>query len=125
MEFFRSFDKWLDDILKDGIPDETVAINFNIYETDDGSYNLQIVGCDRFDPEDEDWACYDLWSSGEDYYSLKSGGDISDWEDALDRFTDLINAYLKDGEYGDELKKLAAVSVGFVDGELELLFERD
>lgn len=124
MEFYRSFDKWLNGILERGIKDGTVAVNFNIYELESG-YDLQIVGCDRFDPEDEDWACYDLWSSEDDYFNLKSGGDILDWEDALDYFTDLVNGYLRNGEYKEQLKSLLAVSIGFVDGELEILYEKD
>ena len=47
--------KWLIQInQKDKLPQNIVALNFNLYE---GPYALDLIGSATYDESDEDWAC--------------------------------------------------------------------
>ena len=39
-------------------------------------------------------------------------------------FIDLLNEYLSFGKYAGSLKKYQAIGIGFVDGDLHILYER-
>ena len=53
----NSVSNWIDKVLDQEIPNTVVAFCFNLYEESDGSWAMELVGTERFDPEDEDWAC--------------------------------------------------------------------
>lgn len=42
----------------------------------------------------------------------------------MDVSCDMIRKYLIDGKYSEELKKYEAIVVGFVDGDLEIIYKR-
>ena len=114
------FKKWLDAQLKNGLPEEVVAINFNLYEGEkDGHYDAQIVGCPSYDPDDSDWACDELFSSEEDLYHFKSG----EWEVALEDFQKTLEEYLESTPESI-LHKYDHITIGFVDGDLVTVVDR-
>ena len=39
-------------------------------------------------------------------------------------FIDLVNEYLSSGKYANKLKRYLAVGIGFVDGDLHILYEK-
>ena len=59
-----SVSNWIDKILDQEIPNTVVAFCFNLYEESDGSWAMELVGTERFDLEDEDWACNELTDFG-------------------------------------------------------------
>ena len=78
--FFRFFSidefaKWLDRILDENMPLPGVAINFNIYEEVDLHWSIQLISSTYFDEEDEDWNCYEEFTTGEDLYEWQLGED--------------------------------------------------
>ncbi|MCL2071806.1 MAG: hypothetical protein FWH07_06195 [Oscillospiraceae bacterium] len=118
MEIYLKFSDWVDKHLSNGLPSEIVAVNFNLSEGNDSVYYIQLVGCDRFDAEDEDWACDEVFSTEEDYFLVPKTDIIIQQEQGLQFMKSLVERYLVDGKYSGRLKNYVAVSVGFVDGNL-------
>lgn len=120
---YEAFAKWLDTALELGFPENTVAINFNLYEEHaKDTWAVQLIGADRFDAEDEAWACYETFTTGENLYRwVEENG----WETVLETAKAHVREYLNTGQYASVLKRYAAVGIGFVDGDLALLYERE
>ena len=124
MQVQEQFFEWLDHILQDQpLPGETVAANFNLYEeSEDNTYAVQLIGAGEFDPEDEDWACEEVYSSEDNLFVFT---DEKGWKHVLKAGVSLVNAYLAEGAYAQTLKALTAVAVGFVDGNLEIVYTNE
>jgi hypothetical protein len=120
MLYYENFSKWLDSHLKQ-LPSDVVAVNFNLYEGLNQTYDIQLIGTDTFDEEDDDWACEEIFSTEEDLFCIPRTEDIEDWEDGLSFITKMIQNYLENGKYVNVLRELHAVGVGFVDGDIEIL----
>jgi len=120
----KSVVDWIDNAL-DGkvIPDSIVAFCFNLYEEDDDSWAMELVGTERFDPEDEDWACDEVTDFGtrEHLYNWEME---CEWDEALDHMVNELKLYLTSGKYAELLKSKNGVGVGFVDGNIEIIFSR-
>lgn len=71
-----------------------------------------------FDANDGDWACDEIFTTGENLFIWNQH---SDWEKILDVASDLVNQYLECGQYTADLKKYMAVGIGFVDGDIKIL----
>jgi hypothetical protein len=121
MLYYEDFSKWLDSNLEK-LPSDVVAVNFNLYEGSNQTYDIQLIGTDKFDEADEDWVCEEIFTTGEDVFFIPRTEDIEDWEDGLSFITKMIEEYLENGKYADVLHGLQAVGVGFVDGDIELLY---
>ncbi len=119
---YEEFAAWLDEKLENGLPDEAAAVNFNIYEEENNGWSVQLVASDRFDAQDDEWACFEVYSSQEDLYYWEKE---YSWEEAHEDVRELISAYLENGRYSDMLKNYRAVGFGFVDGDLELAYVRE
>ena len=113
-----NFKKWLSNQMEKIAFEGIVAFNFNLYEEEnEGSFSAQLVGCSRFDENDEDWACSVVFSSDEDLYRFNS----NDWEDALNEFIETLKEYLQNNPNSELLKSGKHIAVGFVDGDLEII----
>lgn len=64
IDMYDEFAKWLDRILDENMPLPGVAINFNIYEEVDLHWSIQLISSTYFDEEDEDWNCYEEFTTG-------------------------------------------------------------
>ena len=118
MLYNEKFAEWIEKYLKN-FPFNIVAVNFNIYEGSNSTYDLQMIGVGEFDKEDEDWACEEIFSTKEDFFYIPITHEIENWEDGLSFITNIIQNYLETGAYAYILKKLQAVGIGFVDGDIE------
>lgn len=116
----KPFFEWLDRILQTmPLPDEVVAVNFNLYEESEGlPFAVQIVGTVSFDAENDDWACDAVYSSEEDLFAFEA----EEWENALELASQWVSAYVEEGAFSALLKGMEAVAIGFVDGDLEVLY---
>lgn len=115
------FRKWLDQQLSGDIPESVIAFNFNMYEGEtENEYQVQLVGCVSYDPDDDDWACDTTYSSGEDLYIFSS----DDWEEALQTLIATVKDYLNTCEMPNRLKQAELVAAGFVDGDLEIILQK-
>lgn len=115
-------ENWLDSILENPLPEETAAIAFNLYEDEDNNWSMEMVGTGCFDPEDSDWACDEVFDTRDDCLSWKIE---ASWEDILKEAVGKIKNYLETGAYSEKLKSFEGVGVGFVDGDLIIVYQRD
>lgn len=120
---FDNISKWLDNALQQEIPEEVAAFGFNLYEDEDDHWSVELVGTDRFDPEDEDWMCYEVTDFGtrDDCYTWQ---EHTEWMEIQQKVVAVLTEYLEKGKYADVLKSKSGVGVGFVDGDIEILYQK-
>jgi hypothetical protein len=118
---FEIFSEWLNKILDIGLPDSIIALNFNLYEGAEQTYDIQLIGSDEFDENDSDWACNEIFTTGENLCYISRTNDIANWENGFVAIKEIINEYLTKGKYANYLKNFKAIGAGFVDGDLEIL----
>lgn len=125
-EIYGGFAEWLDSLLENNdMPENTRAYNFNLYEEAEGEcvYGVQIIASDDFDPEDEDWACCEVWSSEEDIFCVSASDEEDKSWQAFQKFiTEVICDYLENGKHRDILLDSQGIGVGFVDGEIDIIY---
>ena len=129
-EIYEELSHWLDSLLENNdMPENTAAFNFNLYEEseEDSVCGIQLIAADRFDPENgDDWACCEAWSSEEDIFCVSTADeDDSSWQGAQKLITEMIREYLENGKYGNILTAATAVGVGFVDGDIDIIYRND
>ena len=109
---------WLTPHLQ-ALPAEAKSLCLNLYESEEeGEFDAQLVACPAYDREDPDWACEDIFSTGEELFGFSS----EDWEAALDLMLETMSEAIADGILPDAIEYVA---VGFVDGDLEEVFCRE
>ena len=109
---------WLTPHLQ-ALPAGAKALCLNLYESEEeGEFDVQLVACAAYDREDPDWACEDIFSTGEELFGFSS----EDWEAALDLMLETMSEAIADGILPDAIEYVA---VGFVDGDLEEVFCRE
>lgn len=120
---YAKIEEWLSKVLKQEIPSAIAAFCFNLYEDGEGCWSLELVGTENFDPEDEDWACDEITDLGtrDEPFSWEQE---ADWAEVLEKAAAALKQYLDCGRYADVLKACEGVGVGFVDGNLEILYAR-
>lgn len=121
--FATQFVTWVDRVLLENGPARAEAYNFNLYEHEE-AFAIQLIGAESFDPDDEDWACDAAFSSGEDLFELPHAIVGSDWRKGLTAARSLVETYMERGKRAADLKASRAVALGFVDGDLDLIFLR-
>ena len=114
------FIEWVNHLLDECMPLNAAALCFNLYEEGKNKWSVQLIATESFDEEDPDWACFEVYSSGEDLYTWKQKGE---WEAIQKTSTEWVRKYLTDGKYAKEMKEYAAVAVGFVDGDLTIIYK--
>lgn len=120
-KMYEKFGQWLNRILEKGLPEDAAATCFNLYEDTDNYWSIQLVATEYFDEEDEDWVCEELFTTGEDLFTWHED---TKWKAVLEASTALVTKYLTDGKYADKLKKYEAVGIGFVDGDVSVLYKK-
>ena len=116
---YNEFEAWLDAALAVDLPENIAAFNFNLYEDGDYLWSIELIGASRFDPEDPDWACDEVFTNREEPLSWTAK---TDWSEILETMTQYVEKYLVDGKYADLLKEYEAVGIGFVDGDINIVY---
>lgn len=116
--------RWLNTILVQKIPAGVVAFCFNLYDDGNHSWSMEMVGTDYVDLLEEDWPCQEVTtletrSNPFRWYSEQT------WDNVLKDVTLALQEYLANGRYHYVLKEYQAVAVGFVDGNLALLYIKE
>ena len=126
-EIYSEFADWLDNLLENNdMPENIQAFNFNLYEEseDEYIYGVQIIASDRFDADDGDWACYEIWSSEEDIFCVSAADeDDKGWQQFLKFMTEIVCDYLENGKHKDILFNSKGIGIGFVDGEIDIIYK--
>lgn len=121
---YLSLCEWMESALDESKLDDVVAFNFNLYEGAENAYHVQIIGSESFDEEDEDWACDEVYTSGENLLMIERTDEIQDWMDGLEYITKIVERYLNEGGKAHILKSVTAVGIGFTDGEISVLYKK-
>lgn len=117
----KGFFVWLDSVLKSDFSGEVKAINFNLYEDTDNKWSIEFVGTFSFDRDNEDWACDEVFATRDNPFVIECE---NNWKSMETFFIGLVNEYLSSGKYASKLKEYQAVGIGFVDGNLHVLYEK-
>ena len=122
MDLYDDFEAWINNVFDNDIPTEVVAINFNIYEDVDNKWSIEPVGTSSFDEDDEDWACDEVttFNTRDNPFTWQ---EETSWEEVLFKVKDLISKYLVTGNHSYKLKGMKALACGFVDGDIEVLYQ--
>ena len=115
------FFNWLDAALCKDLPGNVEAINFNLYEDGGDKWSAELVGTSTFDESSSDWACHEVYTTRDMPFVLMKE---SNWKTVESLFVSLLEKYLDGGKYASALKKYRAVGVGFVDGDLHILYKK-
>ena len=110
----------MDYLLKDELNSEIKAVNFNLYEDANNKWSIELVGTSSFDKNNDDWACDEVFTTRDNPFVIENE---SDWKSMEKVFIDLVNSYLNNGKYAYKLKQYQAIGVGFVDGDLHIVYE--
>ena len=116
---YNEFESWLDAALEADLPEDIAAFNFNLYEDGDNLWSIELIGASRFDPEDPDWACDEIFTNREEPLSWSAE---TDWEEVLETMTEYVEKYLIEGAGASILKNSEAVGIGFVDGDITIVY---
>lgn len=102
---------WLDPVLAYGLPDEDVAVSFNIYDDLEQSneWSLQLTTTTEYSKEDSKWTWKEGYSSGRNLLSWNGNSNAEAYADVVVQ----LKKYLKVGKYKDELLKYDVVAVSF------------
>lgn len=117
------FSKWIKKIESTDLPNEKIiAFNFGLFESSE-SYIIYLSGSEKYDTEDEDWACdvqYDLKDKYFDLYSADLNN--AKWEFILEFSISLIKDFMKTEDYKNSfLSKSEYITTGFDEGNLTRL----
>lgn len=119
--FQSKFDTWLDGALSQPIPVSVVAFSLNLAEP----WCIEIVGSDRYSVDDPDWACEESFRPEVQRLSLPESEVGDSWEAVLEAAKRLVSAYLDRQSPGSTiLRRAEAIAVGFVDGDLEIVWPK-
>ncbi len=126
MTMYSKIEEWLNNLLEQEIPSETVAFCFNLYEDAGDAWSLELVGTGDFDddPGNPDWACEEVTDFDTREAPL-SWEKEAEWDEILDDVITALKQYLETGIHADILKAYAGVGVGFVDGDMEILYTKE
>lgn len=117
----KEIEKWMESIFENALPKEIVAIAFNLYDDGDNQWSIEMVGSSSFDPEDSDWACDEVFDTRDKPYSWEQD---AEWEEVLQEAADCIKNYIETGKYSEQLKAYKGIGVGFVDGDINIVYQR-
>ena len=120
------FNEWLDNLIESNpLPHNFMALNFNIYDIEEDTFDVQLIASSIYDENDDDWACEEIYSSQEDCFLIVKSKEIADQELALEHTIELVANYLESGTYANILKSGIAVCAGFVDGDIDCIWNSD
>ncbi|MTW14560.1 hypothetical protein GM658_28495 [Pseudoduganella eburnea] len=127
MDFSEKLNSWLASVLSPDVPSTVIAFSFNLFEleSEDAKYGIELIGTDEFDPDDSDWACDEAWVASPRSISIPGEFTSGGWEECL-RDAKMMLTKTLDESSGPitKLKETRAVAIGFVDGDLELIWQR-
>ena len=128
MIFEKTFEEWLANSLNACLPKEIKAFSFNLFEPafNEGiKFGIELVGTGKFDENDQDWACDEIWEPIERTLFIPESYSTLEWEVCLVKMKTLIENVLKsNSDIAEKLEQKEAVGIGFVNGDLQLIYIR-
>lgn len=126
MSFPNEFESWLDRAIQSDIPASVRAFSFNLFEPafiEGVKFGVEIIGASQFDESNPDWACDEIWEPNERRLNIPLSFSGETWEECLLNTQLLIqNVLTADSATARVLKSRDGIGVGFVDGDLSVLW---
>lgn len=127
MSFEQDFHDWLQLALQSDLPDGLEAFSFNLFEpasVDGVIFGVELIGAGEFDENDPDWACDEVWEPEQRQLYIPVEYSSADWEECLAKMKKLVEAVLQSAEGPvSRLKAAKEIGMGFVDGDIEILWQ--
>jgi len=124
----QAFFSWIDEALTHPFPGTTVAFHFNLYEGED-SVHVQLIGTETFvpgeDPSRDYWPGKETFSTGEAIFEVPFVVAGVNWREWLKTLKDMVNLYIVSGAASSVLRNSKGVGIGFVDGDMYVLWQSD
>lgn len=118
----KEITSWLNQIIPT-IPTENVtAVNFNLYEDEGDAWTIECIGAPAYDPNDDDWACDEMFTTRDRNLTLTFAGN---WQAFLNLAEMTLTDYFESGLHADRLRTFDAVTVGFTDGNLTVIWRKE
>lgn len=121
--FEKTFEDWLEESLSADISENVRAFSFNLNEAafvENCKFGIELIGAERFDADDEDWACDEIWEPLQRNIPIPLSYSGENWEECLSVMKNLVVKLLDSNKsFAQKLKSKEAVGIGFVDGNLE------
>lgn len=117
------FNDWLAQICTTESPDDSIiAFNFGLFETENG-YMVYLVGSSTYDEEDEDWATEEDFVPSIKYFELPPEEFRHLRFDVVQQKVKAkIEAFMQTDIFKQSfLFRAVAITIGFDDGNLELI----
>ena len=113
------FTAWLTRVCEAETPPESVvAYNIGLFKTP-GGYSAYLIGADKYDEEDSDWACEESFTPADRYCPMPAGA-FQKWEEVHAAIVAATKEFLRSAAGKESfLASAQAVTVGFDDGDLE------
>ena len=109
----EKFIEWAENALQDAELSNVVALNFNLYEDQDSFWAVEIVGTSSFD---ENFVTRDNPFTWEEE---------TDSDAILKEVTEWIGDLLDGTVLMEMLDRLQGIGVGFVDGDIEIVYKKE
>jgi hypothetical protein len=119
----EDFYDWADEALAQKISARTAAFYFNLYEGME-SVHVQIVGTESFSEDGEYGQDDETFSTGEDIFEVPFADAGAEWPEWLENVKQLVSGYIDAGKKAAVLRNSQGIGIGFVDGDLEVLWRR-
>ena len=126
MSFENNSKDWLERALKNGVPASVQAFSFNLFEypeTSQVKFGIELIGAETFDASNSDWACNEIWEPEQRTLEIPTTFSGQGWEECLARLKELVLDVLGGAPAGKILKSRSGVGIGFVDGDLEVVWQ--
>ena len=127
MDFENEYVTWLTSGLNEEVPIEVKAFSLNLFEPaliDGVKFGIELIGAERFDPLDEDWACDEIWNPSLRRLNIPIQYSGENWEECLEKMKALTNDFLDTQSIAAQvLQSKEGVGIGFVDGNLDILWQ--
>jgi hypothetical protein len=126
MVFDDDFKAWLTSSTNRGVPASVRAFSFNLYELqkDGSAFGVELIGSSDFDTEDSDWACDEVWAATPRMLAIPVAFSSRSWEACLAAVKRVVIEAVDEDDAGKVLKTRERIAVGFVDGDLDLVWQR-
>ena len=105
---YKAFVSWLEPILNYGLPKDTVAVRFVLYDTSDEKWSVQLCGLKTFDESIPSYKWKENFSSGHNLYKWDR---TLQEEETVHAISEAVREYLANGIHKNKLSIYQAVSV--------------
>ena len=126
MSFEEKFTNWLENSLAAVSSKKIKGFSFNLFEPaaiPGVKFGIELIGAQAFDKNDADWACEEIWEPPQRQLPIPIEYSGDTWEVCLDRMKKLVVKHLdSNSDTAKKLKAVEGVGVGFVDGDLEIVW---